>query len=283
MSILKKCYDLASHFYGQGNSLFWRNRFAWLRKIIKNTLEITKLPVKQDASIMDLGCGTGIASEEFLKLYPQTKEIIGIDLSSRMGEKAKEKLGSKFLFYNRDYTEKSLWQGWPGRFQGVLAFNTFHWIPMRSYSEIIQLIHKALVNQGWLIGTAMGSKDVGGIFDDLIEELLHIYLPASEVAKVLDQWNPKEVSEIEKVLQKNHFFYSRITSLRYSTTVQRLDDLLSIILYQYSFWLIELDPALFPAIRAKLLQFITKDSRFYDDCGNIQVPHHLVVFEVHKS
>jgi len=283
MSILKRCYDVASYIYGQGNSPFWNNRFAWLRKIIKNTLEIAKLPVAQDASILDLGCGTGIASEEFLKLHPQTKEIIGVDLSSKMGERAKKNLNSRFSFRNNDYTEKALWQDWSERFQGILAFYTFHWIPRRKYSEIIQLIHRALVNKGWLIGVAMGSKDVGGIFDDLIDELLHIYLTPLEVAKVLDQWNPKEVSEIEKVLHENDFSYSRITSLRYNTLVKRFNDLLSIILYQYSFWLSGLDPILFPSIRAKLIQFIKNDSRFYDDCDRIQVPHHLVIFEAHKS
>lgn len=283
MNILRKCYDSAASFYGRGNDLFWKKRFDWLRKTIKNTLEITEIPVEPNASILDLGCGTGIASEEFFKLYPQTEEIVGIDLSPKMGEEAKKILGDKFIFYEGDYTNGSLWQTMSKKFQGVLAFYTFHWIPLNNYSAITQHIHKILKDRGWVIGIAMGQKELGGIFDDMIAELLQIYLPPKQVSKILSQWNPKNVSEIEEAFKKSGFSYSRITSLRYSISVQRYKDLISMILYQYNFWLAGLDPTLFPLVREKLMQFVKNDARFLEKDGKIQVPHHLIVFEAHKA
>lgn len=283
MDILKKCYNSAAHFYGRGSDIFWKNRFTWLRKTIKNTLEKAQISVEPNASILDLGCGTGIASEELLKLYPQIGEIFGIDLSPKMGNEATKTLGKKFTFYNGDYTNSVLWQGISKKFQGVLAFYTFHWIPLSNYSTVIQHIYEVLENRGWIIGIAMGPKELGGIFDDTIEELLQIYFPPEKVSSILSRWNPKEVSEIEETFDKNNFSNIQITSVRYSVLLQNYRALLSIILYQYNFWLADLSPNLFTSVRKKLADFIKNDSRFSDKNGMIKVPHHFIVFEAHKE
>ena len=52
------------------------------------------LPRKEDAEILDLGCGTGLELEEYFKLCP-TASITGIDLAPGMLHAMKEKFNGK--------------------------------------------------------------------------------------------------------------------------------------------------------------------------------------------
>ncbi|MBE0433361.1 class I SAM-dependent methyltransferase [candidate division WOR-3 bacterium] len=282
MNILKKCYDAAAGFYGRDTDVFWKDRFGWLRKTIRDTLEMSRLSIERGARVLDLGCGPGIASEEFLKLYPQTGELTGVDLSPRMGRQARRTLGDRFTFCCGDYTKSALWQTMPGKFQGILAFYTFHWTPANEYAFVIERISEALEKGGWLLGIAMGPGELAGIFNDIIPEILQIYLPPRDVPSKLDRWNPKDVADIERPFSDGLFCRTRTISLRYSISYPSHKDLVSIILYQYNFWLAELDPALFPSVREKLQQSVARDPRFRGPDGAIQAPHHIVVFEARK-
>ena len=54
------------------------------------------LPIKENAKVLDLGCGTGLELEHYFKLNP-TANITGIDLAEGMLEILKEKFPDKEL------------------------------------------------------------------------------------------------------------------------------------------------------------------------------------------
>lgn len=282
MNLLKRCYDAAAGFYGRSADRDWQERFSRLRKTVRDTLATADLEVAADARILDLGCGTGLAAEEFLRRHPQTGQVIGVDLSPHMGEAAKKNLGAKFTFCRGDYADPALWPTLPERFQGVLAFYTLHWTRPEDLALVIERISGVLDGTGWLVGISMGPGELGGIFHDTIPEILQVYLPPAAATERLNPWNPKDVAEIESALKQNGFTRTRTISLRFTIAYPTYPALLSVILFQYSFWLTGLPPELFPSLRARLLRSLAQDPRFAGRNGGVAAPHHIVIFEAHK-
>lgn len=99
-------------------------RFEYIHKKAR---ENTKKHLKDSYIVMDYGCGTGTASCEFSS---QVKEIQGIDISSEMIRRAKEKaVGSKIdnvHFEKADLFEDKFQNE---SFDVILAFNMLHTVP----------------------------------------------------------------------------------------------------------------------------------------------------------
>ena len=76
---IEKIYDRWGKFY----DIFFKKIFSEGRNV-----GVELLQLKSDEKLLEVGVGTGLS----LPLYPNTSEIIGIDISSKMLEKAEEKV-----------------------------------------------------------------------------------------------------------------------------------------------------------------------------------------------
>ncbi len=81
---IEKIYDRWGKFY----DIFFKKVFSEGRNV-----GVELLQLKSDEKLLEVGVGTGLS----LPLYPKSSEIIGIDISSKMLEKAEEKVRSLHL------------------------------------------------------------------------------------------------------------------------------------------------------------------------------------------
>lgn len=115
--------DKSEEFWNKASKNYDRTeeRFEFIHeKARKNT----KNYLKDSHIVLDYGCGTGTASCEFSS---QVKKIHGIDISSEMIQKAKEKAvamdSRNVLFEKADIFEGKFQKG---SFDVILAFNMLH-------------------------------------------------------------------------------------------------------------------------------------------------------------
>lgn len=81
-------YDFLNHFLSMGIDILWRKK------------AIAQLKALQPKLILDIATGTGDLAIEALSLNPE--KIIGIDISSGMLEKGKEKIKARNLSHQID-------------------------------------------------------------------------------------------------------------------------------------------------------------------------------------
>jgi ubiquinone/menaquinone biosynthesis C-methylase UbiE len=89
-------------------------------------LVIDKMHLEKGMKILDLGCGTGWGTIDIATKLGGTGEVIGLDLSEKMIEQAKQKL-SEFIYNNVEFevgSESSL--DYENYFDYVLSTNAFH-------------------------------------------------------------------------------------------------------------------------------------------------------------
>jgi trans-aconitate 2-methyltransferase len=89
---------------------------------------IERLAPARDATVVDLGCGTGRDTERLLDLLPDGR-VIAVDGSLRMLERTRERLAGRLdrvLVVPADLTEDL-----PPEVRGdaVMSVATFHWVP----------------------------------------------------------------------------------------------------------------------------------------------------------
>lgn len=97
LSNIERYYKTHSRFYD-----FTRWAFLFGRTSLKE--RFPELP--ENATILDLGCGTGKQLSSLQQKYPNST-IIGMDMSTDMLKKAKSKYGSKVKLRNQYYMENS--------------------------------------------------------------------------------------------------------------------------------------------------------------------------------
>ncbi|MEG1002181.1 class I SAM-dependent methyltransferase [Clostridium sp.] len=117
----------------------WDERSSTER--IEEILEV--INVKEDSRILDVCCGTGILESYLLKYNP--KYILGVDISSKMIEIAKEKFDKE----NIEYLCEDIYEINSGEFELIIIFNAFpHLVYQR---KILKNLSGLLANNGRLV------------------------------------------------------------------------------------------------------------------------------------
>jgi cyclopropane fatty-acyl-phospholipid synthase-like methyltransferase len=98
----------------------------------------------EQASILDLGCGTG----ELLDYLPVTVKYLGIDISSAYIARARERFGTRATFEIGDVTEIN---GNLGGFDLVLAFGLVHHLDDSQADRLFHFAGGALNPRGRVI------------------------------------------------------------------------------------------------------------------------------------
>ena len=93
------------------------------------------------AKILDVGSGNGRVTKQLATIAPEC-QIIGLDRSSSMLEKAKEYASDQVSFIQGDATEIPFKE----QFDRVVSFNCLHWV--KEIDTALQGIHDALVPGG---------------------------------------------------------------------------------------------------------------------------------------
>ena len=89
---------------------------------------IERLAPAQDATVVDLGCGTGRDTERLLGLLPEGR-LIAVDGSMRMLERTRERLAGRLDRVT--VVQADLTVDLPAEVRGdaVMSVATFHWVP----------------------------------------------------------------------------------------------------------------------------------------------------------
>ena len=112
-------------------------------------LVINKMQIKRGMNILDLGCGTGWGTLDIASKLEGTGKVIGLDLSEKMIEQAKQKL-AKFTYDNVEFrvgSGSSL--DYENYFEYALSTNAFHHFDKKE--EIFSMVWKSLKHNGVFI------------------------------------------------------------------------------------------------------------------------------------
>lgn len=126
-------------------------------------LEITKKYLDKDYTLMDFGCATGSISVD---ISDSVKKVIGIDISSRMIEMAKEK-AKEHQVENIYFAKSTIFdqRHREGSFDAIMAFNILHLLD--DTDNAIKRIYELLKPEGVFISSTvcLGEKGrfVGGM------------------------------------------------------------------------------------------------------------------------
>lgn len=150
---VKKCYDLTSNMYNM--------RYSNEQKI-KYKRALLKVKVSRDNIILDVGCGSGLL---FDYLVSKVKSIIGIELSSELLRKAKEKNKANIHLIQADADKLPLKNN---NMDLVFAFTMLQNMP--SPSKTIQEIILATKINGQIIITGLKKFFSLKKFKELLEE-----------------------------------------------------------------------------------------------------------------
>lgn len=112
-------------------------------------LVIKEIQIKKGINILDLGCGTGSGAIDIASQLEGTGKVIGLDLSEKMIEQAKQKLAG-FPYDNVEFTVGSGSSlGHESYFDYVLSTNAFHHFSNKE--EIFSRVRKSLKPNGVFI------------------------------------------------------------------------------------------------------------------------------------
>ena len=113
------------------------------------TLVINKMQIEKGMNILDLGCGTGWGTIDIASRLEGTGKVIGLDLSEKMIEQAKQKLAE----FHYDNVEFRVGSGssldYENYFDCVLSTNAFHHFDKKE--EIFSRVWKSLKRNGCFI------------------------------------------------------------------------------------------------------------------------------------
>jgi trans-aconitate 2-methyltransferase len=80
--------------------------------------------IRSDATVLDVGCGTGRVTEALLELVPAGR-VLAIDQSAEMVALARERLGSRAQVWRQDVLDLDLERP----VDAIISTATLHWVP----------------------------------------------------------------------------------------------------------------------------------------------------------
>jgi trans-aconitate 2-methyltransferase len=112
--------------------------------------------VAPDASVLDVGCGTGRVTEALLALVPQGR-VLALDASAEMVELARARLGDRAEVWQQDVLELELDEP----VDAVLSTATFHWVT--DHERLFANLHALLKPGGRLVAQCGGHGNVAEV------------------------------------------------------------------------------------------------------------------------
>lgn len=206
------------------NSKLYDEKHNYVAEYGKKLIDLVNF--NKDQVILDLGCGTGVLSNELAR---KGAKVLGVDLSSDMIKKAKESY-PKISFGILNACELNF----DSKFDTVFSNAVFHWIP--DQRRLLKSINKALKKNGKLIcefGSEGNIKVIEDAFKHTVEKLdieykTPFFFPSKEdytellisegfeVEYILEYSRPTKLNEEEKGLRNwiSQFFSSYLVDMR---------------------------------------------------------------------
>lgn len=114
------------------------------------------LPKNKDATVLDLGCGTGLELEEYFKLKP-TAKITGIDLSEGMLNALSEKFKDKDItLIKASYFDVPFGEN---KFDAAVSVESLHHFTKEEKIPLYKKLYSALKDGGYFILTDYFAPD----------------------------------------------------------------------------------------------------------------------------
>jgi trans-aconitate 2-methyltransferase len=144
---------------------------AWASEVLER-LE----GVAPDATVLDIGCGTGRVTEALLPLVPQGR-VLAVDASAEMVELARRRLGERAEVWREDVLELDLDEP----VDAIMSTATLHWVT--DHDRLWARIARALKPGGMLEVQCGGHGNI-----DSVREVIEAV--ARDVAPQLAGWSP---------------------------------------------------------------------------------------------
>ncbi|MEA4846402.1 MAG: class I SAM-dependent methyltransferase [Clostridiaceae bacterium] len=163
------------------DSDLYNNKHSYVAEYGKSMIDLVN--IEKDRKILDLGCGTGVLTNE---LAQKGAFVVGIDLSEDMVKKAKENYPA-LHFQVADATNLPF----NNDFDTVFSNAVFHWIP--DQGKLLDAVYSSLKKGGNLIcefGAKNNIRHIQTAFEKITERSGYIYhspffFPSKEEYKIL--------------------------------------------------------------------------------------------------
>ena len=114
------------------------------------------LPKNKDATVLDLGCGTGLELEEYFKINP-TAKITGIDLSEGMLNALRKKFADKEItLIKGSYFDVPFGEN---KFDAAVSVESLHHFTKEEKIPLYKKLHSSLEEDGYFILTDYFAPD----------------------------------------------------------------------------------------------------------------------------
>ncbi len=132
--------------------------------------------IRQDATVLDVGCGTGRVTEALLAMVPRGR-VLAIDASADMVALARRRLGDRAEVWCQDVLDLDLHEP----VDAIVSTATLHWVP--DHDRLWPRLARALRPGGVLEAQCGGEGNIAGV-REVIEAV------ARDAAPELVGWSP---------------------------------------------------------------------------------------------
>ena len=143
-----------------------------------------------DATVLDVGCGTGRVTEALVGLVPRGR-VLAIDASDEMVVAARRRLADRARVWRQDVLDLEL----DGEVDVVFSTATLHWVP--DHDRLWRRLATALKPRGRLEVQCGGAGNVARVLDA-------IDAAVAEVAPELAGWSPWVFPSPEETERRLH-------------------------------------------------------------------------------
>lgn len=133
-------------------------QFGWALKVLK---KLDSLPLRDNADILDAGCGTGRVTAELLQKFPRSR-VTAVDASENMVREARVTLaefGDRVRPEQRDLLDLS----YSDTFDLVFSTAVFHWI--KDHERLFAVLLRVLKPGGFLVAQCGGGPNLKKVRD----------------------------------------------------------------------------------------------------------------------
>jgi trans-aconitate 2-methyltransferase len=145
---------------------------AWATAVVDRVAGV----VAPDATVLDVGCGTGRVTEALTALVPRGR-VLALDASQEMVDLARARLGDRAQVWRQDILELDLREA----VDVVFSTATLHWVP--DHDRLWRLLARALRPGGRLEVQCGGAGNIAGV-----RRVIDAVVP--DVAPELAGWSP---------------------------------------------------------------------------------------------